>query len=309
MRNPLNQFSPRFSASYRISDKWDINGNVGRYAMRPAYTTMGYRDGAGNFVNRNEQLKHIISSQAIAGVEFRPNDRLRFNLESFYKQYQNYPLSVANGMSIAGKGTEYGQIGDEEIVSTGKGHAYGMEFSGRLINTNKVNAAFTYTLFWSEFTDRIGIYRPSNWDTRHMLNLTGSYRLPHNWNVSMRWRLVGGAPYSPIDMDLSTSKAAWSVTNQAYIDYVHYNTLRLSSSHQLDARIDKEFYFQKWMLNFYLDIQNVYNFQSGNPPIYTNKDINGVVQDNPNDPQRHILREIATDSGTLLPTIGIMVKI
>lgn len=63
------------------------------------------------------------------------------------------------------------------------------------------------------------------------------------------------------------------------------------------------------MLNFYLDIQNVYNFQSGNPPIYTNKDINGVVQDNPNDPQRHILREIATDSGTLLPTIGIMVKI
>lgn len=309
MRNPLNQFSPRFSASYRISDKWDINGNVGRYAMRPAYTTMGYRDGAGNFVNRNKQLKHIISSQAIAGVEFRPNDRLRFNLESFYKQYQNYPLSVANGMSIAGKGTEYGQIGDEEIVSTGKGHAYGMEFSGRLINTNKVNAAFTYTLFWSEFTDRIGIYRPSNWDTRHMLNLTGSYRLPHNWNVSMRWRLVGGAPYSPIDMDLSTSKAAWSVTNQAYIDYVHYNTLRLSSSHQLDARIDKEFYFQKWMLNFYLDIQNVYNFQSGNPPIYTNKDINGVVQDNPNDPQRHILREIATDSGTLLPTIGIMVKI
>lgn len=309
MRNPLNQFSPRFSASYRISDKWDINGNVGRYAMRPAYTTMGYKDGAGNFVNRNEQLKHIISSQAIAGVEFRPNDRLRFNLESFYKQYQNYPLSVANGMSIAGKGTEYGQIGDEEIVSTGKGHAYGMEFSGRLINTNKVNAAFTYTLFWSEFTDRIGIYRPSNWDTRHMLNLTGSYRLPHNWNVSMRWRLVGGAPYSPIDMDLSTSKAAWSVTNQAYIDYVHYNTLRLSSSHQLDARIDKEFYFQKWMLNFYLDIQNVYNFQSGNPPIYTNKDINGVVQDNPNDPQRHILREIATDSGTLLPTIGIMVKI
>lgn len=309
MRNPLNQFSPRFSASYRISDKWDINGNVGRYAMRPAYTTMGYKDGAGNFVNRNEQLKHIISSQAIAGVEFRPNDRLRFNLESFYKQYQNYPLSVANGMSIAGKGTEYGQIGDEEIVSTGKGHAYGMEFSGRLINTNKVNAAFTYTLFWSEFTDRIGIYRPSNWDTRHMLNLTGSYRLPHNWNVSMRWRLVGGAPYSPIDMDLSTSKAAWSVTKQAYIDYVHYNTLRLSSSHQLDARIDKEFYFQKWMLNFYLDIQNVYNFQSGNPPIYTNKDINGVVQDNPNDPQRHILREIATDSGTLLPTIGIMVKI
>src|SRR5690554_2572423 len=115
MGNPLNQISPRFSASYRLNDKWDINSNIGRYAMRPAYTTLGYKDASGNFVNRNEQLKHILSNQAIAGFEFRPSDITRFNLEGFYKQYGNYPLSVREGISIAGKGTDYGQIGDEEI--------------------------------------------------------------------------------------------------------------------------------------------------------------------------------------------------
>lgn len=308
MSNPLNQLSPRFSASFRLTDKWNINANVGRYSMRPAYTTMGFKDESGKFVNKNEKLKHIISNQLISGIEFNPTEQTRFNLEGFYKLYDNYPLSVVDGMSIAGKGTDYGQIGDEEIVSTGKGRAYGIEFSGKLINLKKVNTALTYTLFRSEFTDKNGIYRPSNWDTRHLVNLLGNYLLPKNWTLSMRWRFVGGAPYSPIDMELSTNKAAWSVTNQAYIDYKKFNTLRLRNSHQLDLRIDKEFYFQKYMLNLYIDVQNVYNFQSENPPIYTNKNSNGVVQNDPNDSQRYILRQIETFSGTVLPTIGIMVK-
>lgn len=309
MKNPLGQLSPRFSASYRINEDWNVNGNVGRYAMRPAYTTMGFRNEAGDFVNKNERLKHIISNQAIAGVEFRPGENSRFNLEGFFKKYRNYPLSVVDGMSIAGKGTDYGQIGDEEIVSSGKGRAYGIEFTGKIVHMNRLNAAITYTLFRSEFTDSEGTFRPSNWDTRHMVNLIGSYDLGNSWNLSVRWRFVGGAPYSPIDFDLSTSKEAWSVTNQAYIDYSNYNTLRLRNSHQLDLRIDKEFYFKKWMLNFYVDVQNAYNFQSENPPIYTNKDLDGRVMEDPADPRRQRLREIETYSGTVLPTIGIMVKI
>ena len=308
MQNPLNQFSPRFSASYQLSDKWDLNGNVGRYAMRPAYTTMGYKDASGNYVNKNEKLKHIISNQVIGGVAFEPNMKMRFNMEGFYKLYDNYPLSVTDGMSIAGKGTDYGQIGDEEIVSTGKGRAYGVELSGKLNDVKGLTTSFTYTLFRSEFTDKDGIYRPSNWDTRHMLNLLGSYNLPSNWNISMRWRYVGGAPYSPIDMELSTSKDAWSVTNRAYIDYERYNTLRLKDSHQLDLRLDKEVYYEKLMLNFYLDVQNAYNFQSENAPIYTNRDANGAVMDDPANAGRQKLRQIETYSGTVLPAIGVMVK-
>ena len=308
MKNPLNQVSPRFSASYRLTDKWDINANVGRYTMRPAYTTLGYKDASGLFINKNENLKHIISNQAIAGFAYEPNFKLRFNLEGFYKLYNNYPLSVTDGMSIAGKGTDYGQVGDEEIVSTGKGRAYGIEFSGKLVDYKGLNSTITYTLFKSEFTGADGIYRPSNWDTRHMVNLLGSYNLPKNWNISMRWRFVGGAPYSPIDVDLSTNKDAWSVNNRPYIDYANYNTLRLKDSHQLDLRIDKEYYFKKMMLNFYLDVQNAYNFQSENPPIYTNKDASGMIMNDPSDPEKQLLRQLDSFSGTVLPAIGVMIK-
>lgn len=211
-------------------------------------------------------------------------------------------------MSIAGKGTDYGQVGDEEIVSTGKGRAYGVEFSGKITDYKNFTGTLTYTLFKSEFTGEDVVYRPSSWDTRNMVNLLGSYNLPKNWNIAMRWRFVGGAPYSPIDMELSTNKDAWSVNNRPYIDYENYNSLRLKNSHQLDLRIDKEVYYNKLMLNFYLDVQNVYNFQSENSPIYTNKDVNGMVMEDPSDPEKQLLRQLDSFSGTVLPAIGVMIK-
>ena len=309
MKNPLNQLSPRLSGSYEISDKWDFNANVGRYVSQPAYTTMGFKNSNGEFVNRNEQLKYITSNQAIVGFEYRPADNMRLSIESFYKQYGNYPFSVAEGISIASKGTEYGQVGDEEIISIGKGRAYGVELLYKIMEWKNLNVTSTYTFFRSEFTDKDNIYRPSSWDTRHMLNLIGSYKLKKSWNLAARWRFIGGAPYSPIDEELSKDRLAWSITNQPYIDYDNFNALRLSNTHSLDLRVDKEFYFKKWVLNLYLDIQNAYNFQSERPPIYTNKDSNGNVLPDPGgDPTKQDLRVLETFGGNVLPTFGMIVK-
>lgn len=310
MRNLLAQFSPRFSVSYALSDQWDINANFGRYAMRPAYTSLGFKNQAGELVNRNENVTYIYSSQAIMGFEFRLAENIRMTLEGFYKHYANYPVSVADGICLASKGTEYGQVGDEAITSTGQGRAYGFELFGKILDWKHVNLTATYTFFRSEFTDKAGEYRPSSWDTKHMLNLLGSYKLPRNWNLSARWRFVGGAPYTPVDLERSTSKAAWGITNRAYLDYNRFNALRLPNSHQLDLRIDKEFYFRKWILNLYVDVQNLYVFQSASAPVYTNRDVNGAVMDDPIDPaNRQHIRVIDTYSGTILPTIGLMVKL
>ena len=309
MKNPLKQLSPRLSVSFEISDKWDFNANIGRYVSQPAYTTMGFKNNEGQFVNRNEKLKYIVSNQAIVGFEYRPADNMRLSVESFYKQYNNYPFSVLEGISIASKGADYGEVGDEEITSTGKGRAYGVEFLYKIMEWNNLNVTTTYTFFRSEFTDKSNIYRPSSWDTRHMLNLIGSYKFKKSWNVAMRWRFIGGAPYSPINETLSKDRIAWNVTNQPYLDYDNFNSLRLASTHSLDLRVDKEFYFKKWVLNLYTDIQNAYNFQSERPPIYTNKDANGeILKDPGGDPTKQDLRILDSFSGNILPTVGIIVK-
>ena len=172
-----------------------------------------------------------------------------------------------------------------------------------------LNLTSTYTFFRSEFTDKENVYRPSSWDTRHMVNLIGSYKLNKGWNVSARWRFSGGAPYTPVDMEKSTDREAWNITNQYYIDYDKFNTLRLKPNHSLDLRVDKEIYFSKWALNFYADVQNAYNFQAESPPIYTNKDVNGeILKDPSGDPAKQGLRILDNTSGTVLPTIGVIVK-
>lgn len=310
MANPLNQVSPRLSVSYSLSDKWDISANTGRYTAQPAYTTMGYKNPEGQYANRNENVKYIASNHAVIGFEYRSHEKMRLTIESFYKQYHRYPLSVKDGLSIASKGADYGQVGDEEIISVGKGRAYGIEVLYKIIDWKRLNLTSTYTWFRSEFTDQEFVYRPSSWDTRHLLNLIAGYRFEKNWNVAARWRYVGGAPYSPIDHELSTNREAWNITYQAYTDYSRFNSLRLKDSHQLDLRVDKEFYFNRWLLNLYVDVQNVYNFQNERPPIYINTDKEGaVIPDAGGDSSKQGLRILENTTGTILPTIGLIIKI
>jgi len=320
MKNPLNQFSPRLSASFALNEKWDINANFGRYAAQPAYTTMGFKNTAGEFVNKNENLKYIISNQAIMGFEFRPVEKMRLSVEGFFKQYNNYPLSVLDGLSIASKGADYGQVGDEEIVSTGKGRAYGVEFLYKIMEWKNLNVTSTYTYFRSEFTNKAGEYLPSSWDTRHLVNLIASYKFDKSWNVAARWRYVGGAPYTPVDENKSSLIAAWDITNQPYLDFSRYNSNRLKDAHQLDIRVDKEFYFKKWVLNLYADVQNAYIFKTESEPVYTNKDKEGKVvykdattgepvYDKGNN-TKYYLRTLEDNfGGTILPTIGLIIKI
>ena len=308
MSNPFPQLSPRLSVSFALTDDIDLNANFGRYAMQPSYTSMGYQASDGTYPNKM-RLRYIMSNQAVLGGEYHLGSYLHFSAEGFYKSYNAYPISELEGISLASKGTEYGQVGAEAVLSTGEGRAYGAEVVARLMPWHQFSATATYTLFRSEFTDKAGIYRPSSWDTRQMLNLLLSYRLGKSWYLSASWRYSGGAPYTPIDMELSTNKAAWAVTNRAYPDYARFNTLRLPAKHQLDLRLDKEFYFKRWMLNLYLDIQNAYLSSYVSAPIYTNRDSSGEVMDHPTDPERQQLRQLDYYSKLILPTLGLIIKL
>ena len=308
MSNPFPQLSPRLSVSFALTDDIDLNANFGRYAMQPSYTSMGYQAPDGTYPNKM-RLRYVMSNQAVLGGEYHLGSYLHFSAEGFYKSYSSYPISELEGISLASKGTEYGQVGAEAVLSTGEGRAYGAEVVARLMPWHQFSATATYTLFRSEFTDKAGIYCPSSWDTRQMLNLLLSYRLGKSWYLSASWRYSGGAPYTPIDMELSTNKAAWAVTNRAYPDYARFNTLRLPAKHQLDLRLDKEFYFKHWMLNLYLDVQNAYLSSYVSAPIYTNRDSSGEVMDHPSDPERQQLRQLDYYSKLILPTLGLIIKL
>ncbi len=308
MSNLLDQFSPRFSVSYGLNEKVYLNLNTGIYYQRPAYTTLGYRDQNGKLVNKQNDITYIQSNHYVTGLEWRPSENAKITGELFYKQYDNYPFSVQDSVSIGSKSADFGVFGDEEVTSTGKGRAYGFELYTRLPSIKDYNVILSYTYVRSEFEDIEGNYVPSAWDNRHILNLTARRSFKNNWDVGIKWRYVGGAPYTPYDVEKSRQIELWNLQNEPYLNYNRFNELRLGAFHQLDIRVDKSFYFDKWTLGLYLDIQNAYNFQAENQDILTNLDENGNPNIDPQNPDEYNLRRIEQESGTLLPTIGIVVE-
>jgi hypothetical protein len=142
-----------------------------------------------------------------------------------------------------------------------------------------------------------------------LFSLSGTKKFIHNWDIGIKWRFVGGAPYTPYDLEKSSLKTAWDLQGQGYPDYSKFNTLRLKSFHQLDLRVDKEFFFSGWSLMLYTDIQNVYDFQADQPPllIRVSNEQNQPVTD-PANPLKYSLKYIKSQSGTVLPTIGVIIE-
>lgn len=310
MSNLLNQLSPRISAAWALTDRFFLNFNSGRYYQQPAYTTLGFRNNEGELINKNNNLKYIATNHLVGGIEYRRREDARFTLEAFYKQYSNYPVSVNDSISLANKGGDFGVVGNEEVTSTGNGRSYGAEIYMRDRFMERYNVILSYTYVRSEFKDYDNNFIPSSWDNRHLLNLTISRGFKKNWNLGARWRFVGGAPYTPWDASRSSLIAAWDVRNQGYLDYSKFNTLRTGNFHQLDVRLDKQFFFDKWSLNIYVDIQNLYNFkQEGAPNLITETDLSGNSVIRMDDPSRYQVKEVVNTSGTLLPTIGIIVEL
>ena len=307
MNNPLKQFSPRISASYQLTPEWSLNLNTGRYFQLPAYTTLGYQQN-NEFVNKNNQLKYISVDHYIGGLEFKPATAVQFSVEGFFKDYQDYPFSVNDQISLANKGADYGVIGDEEVTSTSKGRAYGGEFQARISSAKGYNLNLSYTLVRSEFQDGNNQYIVSAWDSKHILSMTGSAALKRGWQVGTRFRFVGGLPYTPWDLNRSSLIEAWNLSGGPYFDNSKLNSNRFGVFHQLDVRVDKAYYLKKMTLKFYLDIQNLYNFQAQSTDIVLREtDANGnfLTADNGT---RYVLRSVKNPSGTVLPTIGIQVE-
>lgn len=313
MGNMLNQISPRVSGSYELRNDLYANFNLGRFYQQPPYTMLGFRLPDGTLVNKTNNLQYIQADHVVGGFEWMPSNSSRVTLEGFYKIYNNYPFSLADNISLASKGADFGTFGDEEVTSTARGRAYGMELLYRTRDLLGFNTILAYTLVWSDAENMNpaipGTWTPTAWDNRHLLTLTATRNLKNDWDFGFKWRFVGGSPYTPWDLDKSSLISAYNTQGRGFIDLNQYNQLRLDPFHQLDIRVDKMLYLDRWTLNFYVDVQNVYGFKAKQPDnLIVKLDENGQRMVNPDDPTRYVLESIPGIAGTILPSIGIIVE-
>lgn len=316
MNNPLDQISPRASASFAINEEFSVNVSAGIFYQLPAYTILGYREN-GVLVNKENDVSFIRANHLVGGVEWNTSSSARITLEGYYKTYSGYPFLLRDSISIANLGGDFGVIGNEPVVSEAEGRAYGMELLLQQRLFKGYYGILAYTLGWSEFLSG-DEFLPTSWDSRHIINLTVGKRFKNNWEAGINWRFQTGLPFTPFSDD-SALVLNWDVNNMGVRDFDQINTLRQQAFSQVDIRVDKKIFFDKWSLNVYLDVVNATatavdaeTLILDRPLDDNNMPIGGGIIENPSDPlplQRYRLKSISDNVGIPIPTLGVVISI
>jgi hypothetical protein len=170
--------------------------------------------------------------------------------------YKNLWDLAENSSELVRK--DSGLVAPENFASQGRGRIYGAELFIRKALTRNAFGWISYTISRSERQPtRSSEFALFDLDQTHILTLIGVYRLPHNWQIGGRFRLVSGNPYTPI------THGVFAADEGNYIPVAGpLNSQRVPMFHQLDLRLDKRFVWRKVSLTTYLDVQNVYNHQN-----------------------------------------------
>lgn len=234
--------SPRVTLRQQLHPQWTIKGGAGLFIQEPDIIEMSTELG-------NPDLDTEKAMHYSVGVEYTPLDYLTLDVTGFYKTL-NDQVSATDAVVLEGDDTR-------PLVydNGGRGRVVGLELLAR----HNLYAGFSgwvaYTLSRAQRRDSgSDSYRLFDYDQTHIFTAVGSYQLPRNWEVSTRFRYVTGNVYTP------ATGAVYDADADAYSAlYGSVNSDRLEAFYQVDFRIDKRWVFDSWMLNAYLDIQNVTN--------------------------------------------------
>jgi len=298
--------SPRLSLAYNLNNKISINSNIGRFYQLPSYTILGF-DNNGNYLNKD--ANYISCDHAVIGLEYSPSSYSKITLESFYKSYNNYPFSILDSISLANLGGDFGVVGNEDISSISKGNSYGIELLAQQKMSSSIYGILSATYYRSRFEDKNEQLISSSWDNRFILNMTAGKKFKNNIELGFKYRYSGGSPYTPVDIINSSNRGIWDINQRGVLDYNLLNTQRLNGAHVLDVRIDKKWFFKSWSINAYIDIENILNSKSQLPSQYgIDSNLGDLVEGTDGNPNRYPLYEIINNSGTLLPSIGLLIE-
>lgn len=310
LQNPLEQFSPRFSLSYRFAPGWTLNANTGRYFQLPAYTILGFEED-GVRVNANDETRYLANSQVVAGVRWEGGKRnLVASVEGFWKGYDGAPVSTLQGVPLANLGADFGVVGNERVTFDGVGRSYGSELLLQQRLYNGFYGLLAYTFVRSEFQTTNSEFTPSSWDNRHILSVTGGKKFEGGWEIGSRLLFSGGLPYTPVDFG-SLSTESWDFYGRPLLDYSLLNTERNKAFHQLDIRIDKKWFFANWSLDVFVEVQNATGAAVPQPTFIdvVRNPLNGQPIPSVTQPGFYDARELDPSTGAVLPALGLIIEL
>ena len=173
-----------------------------------------------------------------------------------------------------------------------------------------------YTLVRSEYVQGgndldLQTWVPSSWDNRHIVSFTGGKKWDSGWELGARVLFSGGLPYTPVALSQSLLIENWETFNAAIPNYDLLNTERNGAFHQVDVRLDRKWFFDRWSLDVFFDLQNL---TGAAPPQPDQLDVvrdpaTGRPIPSTTNPGSYDPRFISTATGAVLPGLGMIVEL
>jgi hypothetical protein len=316
MKNPLEHLTGTLNLSVGISNRTSVNLGAANYFQLPPLMTLSYRN-SGSLDNQ-DVAQYIQSRHYTAGIKWESDFASRLIIEGFLKTYPGYMLSLRDSLSLAHQPVDFGVFGNFPVNFSSEGRAYGLEIFYQQRMFKGFYGMMAYTLSWSEYKDKNGMFVPSAWDARHIVSFTMGKRFNAKWEAGINWRMQSRLPYTPFDTQLSSYRSVWDINNQGIRDNTLLNTERGKFTNIINMRVDRVYRFPKWTLNVYLDLENILADTDSQQALILDRqrDADGNLTDdgiilNPDAPyeqQQYRLKFIANAQGAFIPTFGFIVK-
>ena len=243
LRNTV-RVAPRAALAWSVDEANTVTLAGGRYYQAPPPIWL-----VGDVQNIRE-LKPLRADQIVVGFQRLLRADLKFQVEAYAKQYDDYPGRVFRPRAVLQPSgfddvTNDIPYGLEPLLAQATGTVRGAEvlLQKRLSDIpiyGLISASYNRT----RFRGLDGVMSIGAFDSPLVFNGLLGWRPNARWEFSGRVRTAAGLPTTPF-------------TNDGRLDFTKYNQGdRLPTFFALDVRIDRRFVFRRSQLVTYLDVQN-----------------------------------------------------
>nr|MBA3542197.1 TonB-dependent receptor [Deltaproteobacteria bacterium] len=241
--NGLNRSSidPRIVARYKLSPEWTAKAYVGRFSQPPQPEALDRRFGNPNV--GIEKAEHFG-----LGYEWRPSRQWFLDSEIYYVRRHDIVVFTQDVI-----GNEDGTLSSVRFQNTGRRDSMGFEIILKRELSERLYGWLTYTFsLATQANDASERALPTAFAQPHVLNAVVSFKPGAGFELGARYQLSSGRPDTPI------------IGSTYEADEGDYQSLpgarrsvRTPLYSRLDVRAARQWLFQNWSLEAYLDIINV----------------------------------------------------
>ncbi|MBN1759551.1 MAG: TonB-dependent receptor, partial [Chitinispirillaceae bacterium] len=266
-RGKSGEPSARLTARYEFIKRHTAKIAVGTYNQTP--------EPMGEVITSewgNPKLGATKAAHYVAGYEWQATDLISVDAQTYFNRQWAIPVHIGE--------EDFDISGEPQPLykGNGLGRMYGFELLVRHQQGDRFFGWLAYTLSRSERYNRSeGEWELYGSDQTHHVQLLGSWRLPKNWEAGFRLRYVTGNPTTPVIDVIEVENYPGSYSFRPV--YGKRNSSRVDPFVQLDIRVDKKLVFDKWILSFFWDLQNISYFFYKSPEFeiynydYTDKTV------------------------------------